>query len=126
MRKAIRIGLMISIAFGLSGCLGGATEPVIVIGKYQLESVNGASLPYIFPNGVGIKSEVIELKEDGSFTDNAEHSDGTTLSDVGTYTNYGNTVILYDQTLGFVYQGLVDGKTMSVTVGSYTERFVRP
>ena len=116
---------MITVALGLSGCLGGETAPVTVVGKYKLQAVNGLPLPFTFPNGISLKAETIELKDDGSFTDVAERSDGSVVNDIGTYTNYGGTVVLFDQTLGFVYQGQVEGKTMTVVVGNYSERFVR-
>ena len=124
MRRVATIGAALATA-ALSGCLGGSTEPVVVIGKYTLQSVNSMPLPFTFSNTVTVKSETLVLNADGSYTDDAVRSDGTVASDRGSYTNYAGTLVLFDQTINLVYQGRVEGTTLTTTVGQYTERFTR-
>ena len=124
MRKAVFLTLAAGLATASTGCLGGTTEIVPVAGTYLLQSVNNSALPFTFSNGTVVSSEIIILKEDGSFTDDVIRSDGT-KTDTGAYTNYAGTLIMADATIGLVYQAKVEGSIMTITVGQYTERFQR-
>jgi hypothetical protein len=120
MRRIFLIGL----ALGFTACLGGTTGPVSVVGTYNLQTVNGSPLPYTYPNGVVLQSEVLTLKADGTFTDVATRV-GSAASDAGIFTNFSGTVTFSDETINQVYQGQLSGNTMTTVVGGFTQRFLK-
>ncbi len=122
-RFPLTVGLAALMA--LSGCLGGSTEPVPVSGVYELQSVNGKPLPFVFPNGVTINKETFTIFLDGTFSDVTTQGDGTVVSDLGNYTNFGGTINFIDVTIGFAYQGIVSGNNLSIVVGSYSSAFAK-
>jgi hypothetical protein len=123
--RPYRLLLSLAAPMVFTGCLGGATEAVPVTGVYALQSINNSRLPYAFSNGVVIVSETLQLNSDGSFTDVTLRQDGSVVSDQGVYTNFSGTISFADQTLGIVYQGNVDGQSLTTQVGSFSSQFAR-
>lgn len=123
-RRAFRLASLATTLL-LAGCLGGSTEPVSVSGIYELQTINGAPLPFTFTNGVVVTKEVLTVKADGTFTDVTTQGSGTVVADAGLYSNFGGTVNFSDQTAGFVYQAFVSGNQLTTKVGSFTSVFLR-
>ena len=92
-------------------------------GSYTLVSVNGTALPFTFSNGVVLSAESLVLDANGTFQDLATRADGTVVTDIGTYSVVGNTIIFGDQTANLLYQGTLSGSTLTTQVGTYTERW---
>lgn len=123
--RRLRFLLVLAGTLAIGGCLGGATEPIVAAGTYHLTTINGQALPFTFPNGTGIKSEVLKLEANGTFTDTITRPDGTVLVDVGNYNVVGQAISFADITLGLTYQGAVNGNTLTITFGTFVEVFTK-
>ena len=119
MRRAV----FAALALCLSACFSDPTAPINAPGSYTLVTVNNSALPFTFSNGVVLSSEVLILDANGTFQDLGTRADGTVVTDVGTYSVVGNTIIFGDQTVNLLYQGVLAGSILTTQVGSYVERW---
>jgi hypothetical protein len=117
--------LSLVAALSLTGCLGGSTEVIPVSGVYELQTINGANLPFTFSNGVIVTREVFTINVDGSFTDVTTQSTGNVVVDNGAYSNFGGTVNFTDQTAQLIYQGYVSGTSLNTVIGGFSMIFTR-
>ena len=124
-RRTFRLLVAAGCLAPLAGCLGGTTEHIAVTGIYELSTVNGKALPYTFSNGVSVTKELLTINTDGSFTDVTTRADGSVISNLGSYSNFGGTVNFIDQTIGVVYQGMVSGTQLTIKIGDYSSVFFR-
>jgi hypothetical protein len=106
-----------------ASCLGGSTELIVAPGTYALATVNGKPLPFDYGNGAIVVSEVLTLNGDGTYGDVITRPNSVVLTDVGNYNSFGTTVNFADLTLGAVYQGVISGNTLTITIGNYVEVF---
>ncbi len=109
----------------LSGCLSGSTDVVSVTGVYDLQTINNTALPFSFTGGATVVAEELTLNADGTFTDVTTRADGSVVSDLGAYNKVGGTVNFADATAGLVYQGQVQGSTLTTVIGSFSMYFIR-
>ncbi len=115
---------MLALAIGMAACTTDSTAPSTSInGTYSLRTINGATLPYSFGNGLSLVSDQLVLGTDGNFTDTSRYSDGTTSTEYGYYNNLNGSVTFNDQTAGLTYQGSLSGTVLTVIVSGYTQTF---
>ncbi|MEP6990435.1 MAG: hypothetical protein ABJA80_05840 [bacterium] len=119
-----KIAPMLALAIGMAACSTDSTAPSTSInGAYSLRTINGATLPYSFGNGLSLVSDQLVLGTDGNFTDTSRYSDGTTSTEYGYYNNLNGSVTFNDQTAGLTYQGSLSGTVLTVIVSGYTQTF---
>jgi hypothetical protein len=118
-------GIVIALALSLAACAASdATSPTVSIaGTYALKSVNGSSLPYSFTTSLTLTSDILTMGSNGSYTDIATYSNGTTTTEQGTYSNNNGSITFTDLTDSVVYQGSLSGSVLTEISGSYTEVF---
>jgi len=119
MRRAVFAG----VALCLTSCFSDPSAPIVAAGRYTLVSINGAALPFAFPNGVSVNAELLILDPNGTYQDIATRSDGQAVTDVGTYAIIGNRITFGDQTVSLLYDGSLDGNILTTTVFTYRERW---
>ena len=122
------------LGFVLAACGGDAsTAPNSIAGTWTLQSINGAALPYTFPqsgsNKTELVSDVITLSSGGTFTESMTYrttANGTTTSqsipESGNYSVNGETLILHFPSDGSTGIGTWSGDR--VTIGTQGYDFV--
>jgi hypothetical protein len=117
-----RIVLALSLALGLGACRTDSTSPTgSVVGTYQLQRINGATLPYTFPNGATMTADQLTLNSDGSYTDVVQYSNAQTTIERGSYSaNNGDVQFLPDNVSYNPYKGSVSGSVLTTIIGQYT------
>lgn len=109
-----RVLLVLALAVAIAGCGSdgtGATGPGDVTGIYGLTTVDGNTLPFIFPNGLdstAIHSATLTLNHDGTYgllgNGSVNGAPGQIFSDDGGYTLSGSTITFTSgQFIGLVY-----------------------
>lgn len=119
MRRAV----IAALALSLAACFSDPSAPISAPGTYSLLTVNGTPLPFTFPNNAVLTAETLILDSNGTFQDLATRGDGSAVTDVGTYSVIGNTIVFGDQTVNLLYQGTLNGNILTTQVGSYVERW---
>ena len=121
--------LLACAAIALLGCGGGDSvgPPADVAGTWNLQTINGQSLPFLFDPGpptTEFVSDVVQVNADGTYTETSHirETDGATVTESdevgsGTFAVRGNTVDFHDSTTGNIVTGTVDGDTMSIHAG---------
>ena len=84
-----------------------------VVGRWDLQTLNGSPLPYQINSRLAVSAEVVTLNSDGSYSDIASYSDGTTFTELGYYSVNNNAITFQDQTDGITYQGSVSGNVLT-------------
>ena len=126
MRKRVLAVAAVSLVFGFVACadlvgLGYGDD-----GIYELQTLNGNSLPTTVYQDAFEQDELItesfRIYTDGSYTDDytlrvSKSSGQSTNSyrDVGTYTRYGNSLQFVDGNTGQAFNGDIDGRTLTIT-----------
>jgi hypothetical protein len=136
MRRSFLTTFVLAAAL-LSGCGSdkstGPTQASIV-GTWNLESVNGTPLPYVFqttPTKLEVLSEQFVVDADGTFTDEStvREMDGSTVTtqtstDAGTYSLNGTAVeFLYSDQSSLTAS--LSGNSFIVAGGGLSVKFVR-
>lgn len=110
-----RLFSAITIAMALAtGCSSDITGPNgSIVGTYSLRTVNGSPLPYQVSYNRAIRSEEVRLNSDGSYTDYAYYTDGSSFTENGYWTQYNNQITFDDQTDHLQYQGSISGSVLT-------------
>ena len=110
-----------------TGCLSDTTAPStsLLVGTWSLSTVNGQAVPYTYPNGKQILDETFVITINGTYTEEAHYSDGSTYTEQGVITTIGGTAFFQDLT-GFIsYNGTWSATAMTQHIGSYDLGFVK-
>ena len=116
---------ILALALSLAACTSSdATSPTVSLtGTYSLKSVNGTPLPYTFSSSLVLTADVLTINTNGTYTDVASYSNGTTTTEQGTYSNNNGAITFNDQTDSVVYSGSLSNSVLTEISGSYTEVF---
>jgi hypothetical protein len=82
-------------------------------GDYVLQTLNGSPLPFTFPDGVILNSDLLSLADGGTFSETMKLADGRTFVDTGVWTSSGNTLTITDETAGFTYSATLTGTVLT-------------
>jgi hypothetical protein len=119
--RRIALALSLGLVLGLGACNSDNTSPNgSVVGTYQLQRINGNTLPYTFPGGTTMTSDQLTLNSDGSYTDVVNYSNSATTIERGFYTANNGDLTFDDRTDNIIYKGSVSGTVLTTIVGSYT------
>jgi hypothetical protein len=116
-----------ALAIGVAACndANPAGPTANVAGLYSLRSINGTSLPITFSNGRTLTSDVLTLNADGTFSDDAQFSDGSVEVEQGFYTNNNGAIDFTDMDTGQRFSASVSGTVLTEFVGGLTEVYQR-
>ena len=120
-----RVLPFLSLAFAITtACTTDSTGPSgSITGTYSLRTINGSALPYQVNSSTIIQSEQLTLNADGSYTDFAQFSNGTSFTEVGYYSQFNNAITFNDQTDGITYQGSISGNVLTEITGNVTAAY---
>jgi hypothetical protein len=91
-----------------------ATSPTVSIaGTWSLRTLNGSPLPTAVSSNTSIISEQLTLNNDGSYSDVAAYTDGTTFNEFGYYSVNNNLITFNDQTDRITYSGSISGNVLT-------------
>ena len=124
-RITTTIAALAFAATAASACAGNdVTSPTTsVVGTYTLKSINGSALPYNFGNGTTLTSDQLIIRNDGSYTETAYFSDGSSTTEQGYYTNNNGAITFNDQTDQVTYQGSLSGRVLTEITGGLTATY---
>ena len=112
--KILSIALL---AIGLAACSdnnNSVTLPLQTVpGDYNLITINGSALPFTFSDGVTLNTDVLSLRDDGTFSETMVLADGRTFVDTGVYTVNNNSLTITDETAGFTYSASLTGTVLT-------------
>lgn len=122
---ALALGAALATLAACGSDTTNGTGPMDVSGSYNLATVDGSSLPYTVPgtgdNVIVVSGAAATLNANntytvsGSVTENG--SDSQLLSDAGTYSVSGSTVVFVSGTFsGASYSGAATSSTITATV----------
>ena len=116
-----------ALAIGLAACNdSNSVGPTAnVAGLYSLRSINGTSLPVTFSNGRTLMSDVLTLNADGTFSDDAQFSDGSVEVEQGFYTNNNGAIDFTDTDTGERFSASLSGTVLTEFVSGLTEVYQR-
>lgn len=118
---------IVALAIGLAGCNdSNAVGPTTnVAGLYSLRAINGTNLPVTFSNGRTLVSDVLTLNVDGTFSDDAQFSDGSVVVEQGFYSNNNGAIDFTDRDTGQRFSASLSGTILTEFVGGLTEVYQR-
>jgi hypothetical protein len=125
-----RIAILAAV-FALAACNNDSTSPTVSLtGNYSLRTVNGSSLPVTLLDGSILTSDVLTLFNDGTFTDNAQFSDGTVEVEQGFYSANNGSINFQDLNSNFTFAGSLSGAVLTEIIpvsggSSLTEVYVK-
>jgi hypothetical protein len=136
MNRYLSVMAMVAVAGALAACDRGATSPKgAVDARYELQSINGSSLPFTKTLGTAtlrITSDVLLLRHDGSYEDSTTYAipSGSSVQrsvtiERGKYSISDGTIAFVDQTNGGRYSGVLDGTTLTQSVNGLTPVYER-
>lgn len=129
MRKRLLAVAAVSLVFGFVACADLVGPDSGDYGSYELQTFNGFILPTVVYEDVSERDELISetfrIYTDGSYTDDytlrVSSSSGQSTSsrrDVGTYTRYGRSLQFIDGNNGQIFDGDIEGTTLTITQNS--------
>jgi hypothetical protein len=123
-----RITIAITVfAVTLSAC--NDSNPVgptaAVAGQYSLRAINGTPLPVTFSSGATLVSEVLTLNNDGTFSDDAQFSDGSVAVEQGFFVNNNGALDFTDRDTGETFSASLSGTILTEFVRGLTEVYQR-
>lgn len=127
--------LFVLAALALAAACGDSTSPSSVSGTYNLQTVNGAALPYVFQAAnpkQELVSEQLVLTANGAFTFNdvirvtntGSAPTTTPTSDSGTYTLNGNSIVFSFSGTSSI-AGSIAGTTLTIFDSGLTAVYVK-
>src|SRR6266550_905577 len=117
-RKTMTI---VALAIGLAACNDSNTGPTAAVaGLYSLRAINGTNLPVTFSSGRTLVSDVLTLNADGTFSDDAQFSDGSVEVEQGFYTNNNGAIDFTDRDTGQTFSASLSGTILTEFVGGLT------
>ena len=130
MRRLVAVLIVAGIAAGGMWACGDSTDPDSIAGTYNLQTVDGESLPIILGGGgdnmVELASAFERLNDDGTFLESSTFrltEDGDVSTDVetsdGSWTQSG-TAITFTYTGGGTFTGSISGNTLTTTQQGFT------
>jgi hypothetical protein len=122
MRRTTLGILLLAATTATAACAGNdVTSPTVTLaGTYNLRTINGTALPYNFGSGAVLTSDVLTLRNDGTYTDVGRWSDGSTTTEQGAYSNSGGAITFDDYTDNVTYQGSLSGRVLTEITNGYT------
>ena len=105
-----------------TACSGNdATSPnVSITGTWNLRTLNGSPLPVAVAPGSTIIAEQLTLNSDGTYTDVASYSNGTSFNEFGYFSVSNNLITFNDQTDHITYTGSISGSVLTEVSGQFT------
>lgn len=133
MRRFVLGFLVAAMACGSDSSTSPSGDPA---GTYDLKTINGTAVPYVFPPSGGttttITSSVLVLATNGTYSEQigVKSVSGTTTStstitELGTWTAFNGAITFNDQTDHVTYQGSVSGSTLTEINNGYTSVYQR-
>jgi len=118
---------IVALAIGLAACndSNAAGPTANVAGLYSLRAINGTNLPVTFSNGRTLVSDVLTLNVDGTFSDDAQFSDGSVVVEQGFYSNNNGAIDFTDRDTGQRFSASLSGTILTEFVGGLTEVYQR-
>ena len=116
---------VLMLALAIAACSdNNATAPSAALtGTYTLRTVNGSPLPVTFSDGSVLTSDQLTLFVDGTFTDQAQFSDGSNSIEQGFYSAVNGSITFQDANSNFTFQGSVSGTVLTEISNGITEVF---
>jgi hypothetical protein len=104
-----------ALAIGMAACTNNdTTSPTTSLsGNYSLRTVNGSPLPYTFSDGNTITSDVLTIRDDGTFSESVQFSDGVVQVFQGFYSANNGAISFTDQDSGANSSGSVSGSVLT-------------
>jgi hypothetical protein len=104
-----------ALAIGMAACTNNdTTSPTTSLsGNYSLRTVNGSPLPYTFSDGNTITSDVLTIRDDGTFSESVQFSDGVVQVFQGFYSANNGAISFTDQDTGANSSGSVSGSVLT-------------
>ena len=135
MNRYVSVAAMVAVAVAIASCDRGPMSPKGAMNAtFDLKSINGGSLPYdriLGTASMRITSDVLLLKDDGSYEDSTTYAfdaralqTGTTI-ERGRYSVSGTSISFVDQTHGGRYTGSFNGTTLTQSVNGNTPVYER-
>ena len=136
MNRYVSVVALLTAASAFAACDRGATSPKgAQDARYELQSINGTSLPYTKTLGTAtlrITSDVLLLHRDGTYEDSTVYSipSGQALQrsvtiERGKYSISDGTISFNDQSNGGRYSGVINGTTLTQSVNGLTPVYER-
>jgi hypothetical protein len=136
MNRYVSVVALLMAASAFAACDRGATSPKGALdARYELQSMNGSSLPYTKTLGTAtlrITSDVLLLHRDGTYEDSTVYSipSGAAVQrsvaiERGKYSISDGTIAFNDQTNGGRYSGIISGTTLTESVNGLTPVYER-
>ena len=114
MKKLISIVLLVA---GIAACSDNSNNTVIPIqsipGDYALKTLNGSPLPFTFADSIILNTDILSLKDGGTFIETMSLADGRVVVDSGVYTTNNNFLTITDETAGFTYSASLSGSVLT-------------
>ncbi len=135
MNRYVSAAAMVAVAIAIAACDRGPLSPKGAMNAtFDLKSINGTSLPYDRTLGTAsmrITSDVLLLKDDGSYEDSTTYLFDSKSNQTGTsiergrYSVSGSSISFIDRTHGGRYGGSIDGPTLTQSVNGNTPVYQR-
>ncbi|HEY2374862.1 MAG TPA: hypothetical protein VGH98_02705 [Gemmatimonadaceae bacterium] len=135
MNRYVSVAAMVAVAISFAACDRVISPKGAINATFELQSINGTSLPYDRTLGTAsmrITSDVLVLKDDGSYEDSTTYAFPTDRSSsVGTsiergrYSVSGSSISFIDHTHGGRYGGSLSGTTLTQSVNGNTPVYER-
>ena len=114
--------LAVVLATAMVTACSNAFSPEGVAGVYNLETVEGQSLP-VTVGGVNLTAMSITLNADGTFTE-SQTTDVGIVNSSGTYTLVEPSTILFAPSGGVGFSGSTDGDSLALLRGDRPSLFL--
>src|ERR1041384_572075 len=117
MRRRLAI---VALAIGLAACSSSSensVEPITLPGTYTVQSINGLSLPFTWPDGLVLNSMTVVLNNDGTYVSTPVYAGLTIPADHGTWVVTDGAAVFTDSKSGTVWHGTIDGVLASAVAG---------
>jgi len=136
MRKRLLTVAAVSVVSGFAACSDLAGPDTDQYGAYELQTLNGATLPTVVYQDVSevdeLISETFRIYTDGSYTDDytlrvSSSSGQSTISrrDVGTYKQVGKAFQFVDGNNGQSFDGDLQGRVLTITQNNNVYVYLR-
>jgi len=121
MRRLLLLALAATFTTTLAGCGDSSTGPDgRISAQFELRTINGIRLPYTFSGGTTVLSDILELRNDGTYSDVAQLGSGDVSAEQGFYTNNNGYVQFLPDNSNGSYTGSISGSTLTETFSDGT------
>ncbi|HXT16550.1 MAG TPA: hypothetical protein VN706_13010 [Gemmatimonadaceae bacterium] len=112
MHKKLIIAALAAVVAGCSST-DSVSPTVSLTGSYSLRSINGQNLPVQVSDGRVLTSDVLSLNDDGTFSDDAQFSDGTVSIEQGFFSASNGAIQFQDAQTGQTFSGSLSGSVLT-------------